>query len=733
MSHLAWRESMGRQANAGISSLYTAVRTEVQLNLRVNTIQNLDSEELLKLQSRLGMGSTWGVIEISESLVPPGVCSANGTRILDMRLAKKCKSIDPEQEELGILTLTRYAMVCSLVPVMGPRTRAVCLAPTTISSCIKKLSLLVELALQKPSDGAGGVLSRLDASDLLGAGIGRKHLTELNRLLQFRNRGYWSDVPTVSAAEALSIAGNALTGTSATVRGQAESGDEQPDGVENEAESIDDEPRQFQPFSDEYVAETGWRVAWMVEHLGLQLIKCAEALVAIYGPLKSTSEKFHALECKRSWAASKFLASYDWLDTKGEPLAELPFDIRFTGQGKGTGFCWPPKTHSELKGLLTLLLASNLHISLFSTGGRISEILSFQQGCIVEAADGSMTVAGRTYKLVTIRGGQERDWPIPAIGVLAIYLQERLAKVSGAINLNDGRDEPRTEGAPLDSEAAHVKAAPDADVVIDEFITDPIWLRVGAGLRIKGDYNLMLISAIEVLGLTELAGGVNPHAHRYRVTLARLLALALADAPKILMDLFGHKTIEMTLRYILADPVIRAEMQKVLQAQTIMLAEEAIHSIDEYGGPAAAKVKEAVDDLKTRRGSDYGATDIKDLAETFTLSGKFWTLVRPGVICTKLPQQVGPCNKRAGMPEPSKCRSHCEVRLETAALRDDVDRSIERAFQFLEEEKRKDNPIGVELWLGQVQANINRFPALRQKWEDKLAEVQAQLADWAPT
>jgi hypothetical protein len=151
----------------------------------------------------------------------------------------------------------------------------------------------------------------------------------------------------------------------------------------------------------------------------------------------------------------------------------------------------------------------------------------------------------------------------------------------------------------------------------------------------------------------------------------------------------------------------------------------AIEKIDDYGGPAAAKIKEAVEGLKARVGGEYGAKDIYDLAEIFTLSGKFWTLVRPGIICTKLPQQAGPCNKQVGMPEPSRCRSHCDSRLEQAALRDDVDRSIEQAFHFLKEAIREDNEISAQMWLGQVYANLNRFPGLKQKWEVKLAQFQS--------
>lgn len=710
---------MGRTANSEISSISTPLRTEILGAVSANGIQNLDKDALLKLQSRMGLGSVWGIIEIPTSWVPPGVCSARSSRILDMRLANQSDSIDLEQGELGILTLTRYTLLCFLVPVTGSRVGAVLLAPTTISSSFKYLRPLVKLALQKPSGDGVGVLSRLGFADLQSIVLGNKSQTELNRLLQFKYRGYWSDVPTLDATEVLRLGSKPQTGEAGNVKVAAEVGNRGP------------EP--FLPFSDEFVGEVGWRVAWIVEHLGPQLISCAESLAAIYGTLKSTSEKLHALETKRSKAASTCLNSYAWTDRNGHVLIELPFEIRFTGQGKGPGFCWPPKTHAELKGLLILLQTAHLHIVLLSTGGRISEVLSFQVGCIVEAVDGSGTAAGRTYKLVTTRGGEKRDLPLPAIGVLSVYQQERLARVSDAINLNGGVDEPENEEAPLDGEPADKKTASadalELELELGESISNPIWRRVGTGKRITSDYNDMLMSAIAVLGLTGLADGINPHAHRYRKTVARLLALALSDAPKILMDLFGHKSIEMTLHYMLSDPLIRAEMQEVLKAQTIMLAVDAIENIDDYGGPAAARFKEAIESTKARLGSEYGAKDTKDLAEIFTLSGTVWALVRPGIICTKLPQQAGPCNKQVGMPESSKCRSHCESRLEKAALRDDVNRSIEQAFQFFEEAKLEDNETMAAMWLGQVHANLDRFPVLKQKWEGKLSELQSQLVN----
>jgi integrase len=670
--------------------------------VRANEIQYFDKRALLELQSNLGLGAAWGIIEFPLSWLPPGVCSSNGTRIVDLRFDCQLHSISQDQVELGILTLTRYALICLLVPVVGPRVGSRLLAPTTISACLKHLRAIVKLGLQKSSECHVGVFSHLTFTDLQSFGLGGKQIAELNRLLHYSARGYWSDVPKQNTSEQYSPAWNSLESESRSDN--------------SFATGSGTNPEPFLPFSDKFIGESGWRMSWIAERLGPLLIPCAEHLVEIYKGICSDGVSAHALESKRSWAASKFLSDYDWIEANGSVLKELPFEIKFVGQGKGSGFCWPPKTHAELKSLVILLETSHLFIILLSTGGRVSEVLSFERGCIVEASDGTLNVEGRTYKLVTSRGGAVRDWPLPELAIFAVHQQERLEKISDAINLKGDNDEIDDLQLPLT----------DEELDLTEGIVNPIWRRIGTGRRILGDYNNMLKSSIELLGLSEFADGINPHAHRFRKTIARLVALALADAPKILMDLFGHKSIEMTLHYMLTDPLIRAELQEVLKAQTIMLAVDSIEQIDNYGGPAAAKVKMAVEDLKGRLGSEYGASNIRELAEILTLSGTFWTIVRPGVICTKLAQQVGPCTKQVGMPEPSRCRSYCENRLERAALREDVDRSIAQAFQCYEEEKLQGNEIMTEMWLGQVRANMNRFPGIREKWESKLAEAQSE-------
>lgn len=103
------------------------------------------------------------------------------------------------------------------------------------------------------------------------------------------------------------------------------------------------------------------------------------------------------------------------------------------------------------------------------------------------------------------------------------------------------------------------------------------------------------------------SGGQNFRTPPFRKTVARLVALALTQAPKVLMDVFGHKSIEMTLYYILADKDLRAEIEKVSRELRILSATQAIaemvandDSVNSYGGPAAGMLKTAISTHKQR-------------------------------------------------------------------------------------------------------------------------------------
>ncbi|SDJ62871.1 hypothetical protein SAMN05216338_105715 [Bradyrhizobium sp. Rc2d] len=90
-------------------------------------------------------------------------------------------------------------------------------------------------------------------------------------------------------------------------------------------------------------------------------------------------------------------------------------------------------------------------------------------------------------------------------------------------------------------------------------------LRVGACRVLLAFYGVPILKIRIIIGTEEaqvkgsaVAYGT-AHMHRWRHTVARLVALSVVGAPKVLFDLFGHKDIEMTLYYMMSDPTIADE------------------------------------------------------------------------------------------------------------------------------------------------------------------------------
>ncbi|CAJ0851260.1 hypothetical protein R77569_00462 [Ralstonia mannitolilytica] len=659
---------MGRRPNKALTQGADAVRAALQLEIKAADIQNFGQKELLRLQSRVGLGEEWGVVEFPSEWMPPGVCRAH--RILDLKKMMRLADLNDEDDgAIALVTIMRYALVCFFVPMAGQGSGAIVLAPTSLASAIKEACNIAKLALGCSQNRRGYIFARIDASCMATIRGRAKLRTELNRMLKLVQRGLWNDAPSGTGSDELLLQ------------------TEKPDGNDSPKSSP------FPPLPDTFVGAVGWRAAWYVNEFEPVLLKCVADLVeAMQVPRIAGSSK-HAHESRVSRLAKNYLAKYRWLDVSGKLITELPFKLNFSGAGNRETFCWPPKTLSHVQSLVALAQALHLVIFLLSTGGRISEALSLQlENLLRSAADGAL-VDGRTYKLEFSNDGAPRDWPLPDLAVRALVRQCEIRRLSTALSL---------EGVSKINGIA---------------IEQPnLWASLRSGQEINSSYNNILESAVEILGLTEELAGSSIHAHRFRKTIARLIALAVVGAPKILMDLFGHNSIEMTILYILSDPDIRAEMEEVARAQVIMMAEEAIVDAENCGGPAAEPLRRAVRAERVRLGREFGEEDLQSLADTLTLSGTYWQLVRPGVICTKLPQQAGACNQRRGTPEPARCRSHCSVRLEMGALRDDVDRSIEEAVRHLQDCQIVDDVIGAEMWRGQIAANLNRFPDLKMKW-----------------
>jgi hypothetical protein len=358
-------------------------------------------------------------------------------------------------------------------------------------------------------------------------------------------------------------------------------------------------------------------------------------------------------------------------------------------------------------------------IASISIGARKSEALGLQRGCVVRSVDGRPYANGKTYKLVQRHEGEWRDWQLPEAAVDALAQQARLVEVAERI-------------ACLTPAHASSGAASNAG-------SQHLWAQVSAAnqsdaTKPLADVNKALLGYARTLSLETAPGGQTLRPHRFRKTLARLVALALTQAPKLLMEVFGHKSIEMTLYYILTDKGLRAEIETVSRELRVMRAKEVVERMVEadmaaqttessrlggYGGLAAVSLHNAVAvhrDRVHRRGDQWGATNVMELAELLTLQGKAWEQVRPGVLCTKFPGEAGPCNKSKGRPEPSKCQTTCGHRLEEAFLREDVDGSIRDALAAYESAIADEESLTAAHWAAQVRAHVPRFADLQAKW-----------------
>jgi integrase len=697
--YFKWRASMGGKPNEAFLSEISELRQVIQPQLQISEIQNMTPEELLSLQMSLQLGAEWGVLTFPIAWMPHGSCRAKKHRIVDIRKWASFATGESDAQS-AITVMTRYVLLLFFVQSTGWRSGPRYLAPTTIAVIARRVCYIMKFALSVPTTVRSKIFGRLHLTSNAKSLRGVNQVTEFRRMVDLAHRGYWSDVPVFESNDG---AGESCGKGSVSAGESADEGagvDDSPDNrkrehVDDSANlrkrgAQDDGPAPFLPFTDEFVSELGWRAAWLIDELGCALIRCLDGLKMVLATRGGIEADVSEMK-RRSRLAKTFLSTFIWTDANGRRLEHLPFELSFRGKGNRAEFSWPPRNLGQVKVLTGLLQTSHFASFFLSSGGRASEALSLRTRNVIRCTTEGAFADGRTFKLVYANEGAERDWPIPDLVARALVQQKELRARCDAINLRGGTAR-----------------------ISDE--EDNLWAQIGNGRPLTSSYNDHLEALVDALGLTDKLGDAGMHSHRFRKTIARLVALAVVGAPKILMDLFGHETIEMTLHYILTDPLIRMEMELVAKAQIIMLAKEAIKEVEAAGGPAALKICRVAVEERVRLGRDFDEDELTRLAETFTLSGTHWLLVRPGVLCTKLPQDSGPCSQSRGAPEPSRCRSQCSHRFEMAALREDVDLAISDSIANYKVCSENDDPIGAEMWAGQIVANLGRFPDLLAKW-----------------
>lgn len=711
-----------------------ATRNRGLLTAAVDTIQNADVEQLIALQRILQHGDTFGRWVTPEAWIPPG---KRQRVLLSIDLRQRIVHFLPahlqrlasdnglashpgsrpigERIQEAVLVLTRYLVLLRMGPVgRGRKANLRSLEPSSvIAIAYSPAPIMLALAIAASLDTEGqpiadnASLSALRADDLaqLSKTQRTKVLDEWQRMLELADRGLWANVASLPPDSKAT----AMTG----------------------APRYADEPRKVDshlPLPDEYVSEMGRRSLWLMRTLGPNLLAIGSTIATIWSTTNEDGESAKVIRHRRRDEVSKLLSTHRWLDQDGREFDAPPFSLQLP---KPVGFGiskddsevdgearWPPTAYRDVKALLGTVQMAHYFIVSLSMGARQSEALDLQRDCVVRAADGRLFANGKTYKLVQRHEGEWRDWQLPEAAVEALVQQALLVETAERIAFIAPR---QATAATLSSTSSHLWAQISAANHSDA--TTPI-----------GEINRTLQTYARTIGLSTEPGGQALRSHRFRKTLARLVALALTQAPKLLMDVFGHKSIEMTLYYILSDKSLRAEIETVSRELRVMRAKEVIERMVEadlasqgtgsvdlggYGGLAAVSLHNAIGvhrDRVHRQGEQWGANNVEELAELLTLQGKAWEQVRRGVLCTKFPGEAGPCSKSKGRPEPSKCQSSCTHRLEEAFLREDVDGAIRDSLAAYETAIAEEESLTAAHWAAQVRAHVPRFPDLRAKW-----------------
>lgn len=649
-----------------------ATRAGALLIFPVESIQHLDSGSALRCQQLLGHGNVPGVWE-----TPLAMAMHLDATLQSIDLRKRIVDYLPDaigstppapggvpvQDESlaallneAVLWMSRFALLMRMAPMSLGRSRRP-LDATTIASRIYQftaqiMARAVARRLAEPRAPSGGFIARLTDGDLRALLENEYTRIELERISRFHDMGLWPDAP----------AKPTFKGKESDLKGAARP--PRPQG----------KTRKHQHIPDDYMALMGPRVLWVVQNLGPRLVAMYESipdLVKDIGPAPETGYGKAAHERRRLLIAEYFRDNVVF----GAPPFALNMEPKSNKEGDGDR--WQPTNYRDIKKLATLLQSAHLWIVLLVMSGRIGEVLTLERDCVEFARDGKHYANGKTYKLSSHIGGEERKWVLPDIAIDALAQQARLVAAWERIARQQrGADE--CDDDTFEVEGAH------------------LWASLGpAGLcdpeKILGQAGKAMQSLAVRLGLSARPGGINLHPHRFRKTIARLVGIAIVNSSRLLQLVFGHKDIQMTLYYIRTDEALAVEIEKVTRELKIMRCEKMIEDMHAarggsgalplggHGGPGArvlAKAVESYEDELHRKGEDWGARSAYDLAVLLTADGRNFTLVGEHSICSKGPGEAGLCSKKLGDPVTSNCQSECINRIEEKTGRRDVHRII---------------------------------------------------------
>ncbi|MCF5714424.1 hypothetical protein I9H06_17630 [Pseudomonas tremae] len=655
-----------------VFAVYDELRDVAQRFISPASSVVMDAEGLKRVQAALGIRGDWGAWEVPTEFMPDGQLQTLAHRRCDIGQLDEDGTIDELRLAQAWTEIVRYGVVRSLVPAARGLPK-----PSTIVTELKVL-IRVTRPMLKNTFAPSCFWSQLSERDFP-KGVG---VVISNNLRRYRDRGYISDCP---AKDPVVI---------------GEEAERDRFGEESLDERIE-QVKPWQPFPDKFTSECGWRSVYVIKVLGPTLLDAIEAAIEHKVPRRRDGVSLHPRRQQTSSAEvrDRIIAGWDWRMPDGEPLASLEIELNIKqtrGRGMVKGqvlpkFAWPPKTFADAWTLLPILQGAHLFPVCLASGPRASEVCSFTEACLVTTAGIGARIIGKTYKLVDGVEGRVRDFACPEIVTTAILQQIRLAA------LVKGR-----AGIAGNHLWVHIKTFGRG--------------RMGEKQLIISQQLHRYVCKLGIIGLLDDDSKV--HVHRFRKTLARVVALSLVNAPSILMDCFGHEDPEMTIRsYILSNKQIAREVLIVQRELVVLMAVDIIDKSENLGGAVGEQLRHRKAEFLQLLGkSEFEPKDAYEFAKRETYDGRTWMIVTPGVYCTIPTDEGGLCSKEQRGTNPAYCRGGCPFQLLTEYHKVRSDDAISEIVRNLERAIDEDEPMMIAQWAGQLKNWLSRWPSIEDRW-----------------
>jgi len=294
-----------------------------------------------------------------------------------------------------------------------------------------------------------------------------------------------------------------------------------------------------------------------------------------------------------------------------------------------------------LSGIIHRLRNACINIILATTGMRLLELVMLEEECAWDASKkGDYKICVRVWKTSVASQGKEAKLPIPEITFKAI---DALSKLGAAARKHGGTRRLL--------------------VTLTRFACTPWGQPTGKGV---------IPSAIRDFA-THLGIAEHIHSHQYRKTLAMFVIYQDPEHLELVRRLFSHKSLRMTLRYIMSIPDLSDDIRSILIQHYKDLLSEIVGGCVEgkIAGKAGQRIKASLAAAHISPASllDNGQDTLEQYIDGLAADGMVVLHRTPwAVICTKAPTmtQRAPCDRpnaprhRRLTPDVSRCDPiHC--------------------------------------------------------------------------